>query len=567
VAGVLSAGVALAAGTSGVLDAVERSSIDARFSIRGARKPPSNLAVVGIDGPTFSELRTRFPFSRRLHAALIRRLAADGAKVIAYDVQFTEPTQPAADSALLDAIAAARNVVLVTTEVGPGGRTDVLGGDAIVRSVGARVGDGGVDPDPHAVVRRLRYQTGGLRSFSVVVAETAGRHVSAAPFGSHGAWIDYVGGAGAVPAYSFSRVLDGRVPAAALRGRIVVVGATAPTLGDVHATPVAAVMSGAEVEANMIDTVLRGIPLRSTGWALELAIALVLGLAAPLLFWRLPAPAALLAALAAGALFAVGAQVAFDEGHIVPVAEPLLALALGTISAVAAVAVFAALDRERVRTLFERFVPATVVDQVLARADGVRLGGTRVQATVVFCDLRGSTALIESLGAEAGIELVNRYLTEMTDAVLLHGGTLAGFRGDGLLALFGAPLEQPDHARRGVAAAREMLDVRLPRVNEWARSTGLGDELRVGIGVCSGELMAGNVGSEQRMEYTVVGDAANIAARLQAMTKGTPHQLYVAESTWRALGDDAHELELVGDLVVRGARQRVRVWAPAAAGP
>jgi len=112
-----------------------------------------------------------------------------------------------------------------------------------------------------------------------------------------------------------------------------------------------------------------------------------------------------------------------------------------------------------------------------------------------------------------------------------------------------------------------MLDVRLPRVNEWARSTGLGDELRVGIGVCSGELMAGNVGSEQRMEYTVVGDAANIAARLQAMTKGTPHQLYVAESTWRALGDDAHELELVGDLVVRGARQRVRVWAPAAAGP
>ena len=453
-AGVLSAGVALAAGTSGVLDAVERSSIDARFSIRGARKPPSNLAVVGIDGPTFSELRTRFPFSRRLHAALIRRLAADGAKVIAYDVQFTEPTQPAADSALLDAIAAARNVVLVTTEVGPGGRTDVLGGDAIVRSVGARVGDGGVDPDPHAVVRRLRYQTGGLRSFSVVVAETAGRRVSAAPFGSHGAWIDYVGGAGAVPAYSFSRVLDGRVPAAALRGRIVVVGATAPTLGDVHATPVAAVMSGAEVEANMIDTVLRGIPLRSTGWALELAIALVLGLAAPLLFWRLPAPAALLAALAAGALFAVGAQVAFDEGHIVPVAEPLLALALGTISAVAVVAVFAALDRERVRTLFERFVPATVVDQVLARADGVRLGGTRVQATVVFCDLRGSTALIESLGAEAGIELVNRYLTEMTDAVLLHGGTLAGFRGDGLLALFGAPLEQPRPcpARRGRGA-------------------------------------------------------------------------------------------------------------------
>jgi adenylate cyclase len=287
-------------------------------------------------------------------------------------------------------------------------------------------------------------------------------------------------------------------------------------------------------------------------------------MAAPLVAWRFGALAAALGALGLGAVFAVGAQVAFDHGRIVAVALPLLALVIGTIGAVALSAVYAALDRERTRTLFARFVPAAVVDQVLDQAhDGARLGGTLVEVTVLFCDLRGSTPLVEAVGASRGIDVINRYLTAMTEAILAHGGTLAGFRGDGLMAVFGAPLQQPDHARRAVAAAREMAGPKLDAVNQWVRTAQIGSDLQIGVGVCSGVVMAGNVGSEERMEYTVVGVAANVAARLEAMTKGTAHQIYVADSTHALLGTAVTDLLEVGDLDVRGARAPVKVWAPA----
>ncbi len=149
----------------------------------------------------------------------------------------------------------------------------------------------------------------------------------------------------------------------------------------------------------------------------------------------------------------------------------------------------------------------------------------------------------------------------MTEAILEQGGTLAGFRGDGLMAVFGAPLPQEDHARRAINAAREMAGPKLEKVNDWVRREEIGDDLAIGVGVCSGVVMAGNVGSEERMEFTVVGMTANIAARLESMTKGTPHRIYVADSTHALLGPAADGLAEVGDLDVRGARTPVKVWA------
>ena len=133
-----------------------------------------------------------------------------------------------------------------------------------------------------------------------------------------------------------------------------------------------------------------------------------------------------------------------------------------------------------------------------------------------------------------------------------HGGTLVAYMGDGIMAVFGAPIEQPDHADRALAAAREMLSVRLERFNAWIREQGLGEGFRMGIGLNSGIVMSGQVGSERRIEYTAVGDTTNTAARLEGMTKGTPHQIFIADST-RALLSDAS-----------GARLRRRV---ARAGP
>ena len=132
--------------------------------------------------------------------------------------------------------------------------------------------------------------------------------------------------------------------------------------------------------------------------------------------------------------------------------------------------VLEAFERERVRDMFARFVPEQVVDEVLARTDGdLRLGGVRMEATVLFTDLRGFTTFSERLPAEEVIEVLNRYLGEMSDAILAHGGTLVSYIGDGIMAVFGAPIEQADHADRALAAAREMLDVRLPQRQRVAR--------------------------------------------------------------------------------------------------
>src|SRR5213083_2381495 len=151
-----------------------------------------------------------------------------------------------------------------------------------------------------------------------------------------------------------------------------------------------------------------------------------------------------------------------------------------------------AFEREQARDAFARFVPEAVVDQVLADADGVRLGGVRRVGTVMFSDLRGFTSFSETLEPERVIEALNRYLTAMSEAILDHGGTLVAYMGDGIMAVFGAPLQQEDHADRALAAARDMLE-RLQGFNAWLREEGLHEGFKMGIGLNSGQVMSGHV--------------------------------------------------------------------------
>ena len=207
------------------------------------------------------------------------------------------------------------------------------------------------------------------------------------------------------------------------------------------------------------------------------------------------------------------------------------------------------LERERVRGIFSRFVPEHVVDEVLTRTDDdLRLGGVTLDGTVMFADLRDFTSFAESLPADTVIEVLNRYVSEMSDAILDNGGTLVAYMGDGIMAVFGAPIEMAGHADCGLAAAREMLYSRLPGFNGWLRENGLGDGFRMGIGISSGPIMSGTVGSERRLEYTTVGDTTNTASRLEAMTKNTPYSIFIADSTRGSLRRPADDLVFVDEL-------------------
>ncbi|HEX2016203.1 MAG TPA: adenylate/guanylate cyclase domain-containing protein [Solirubrobacteraceae bacterium] len=546
----------------GVLDPAERAGDDAHFSVRGSRPAPRDVVVVHIDARTLQTLRQRFPFPRAVHAGVIDALHRAGARVIAYDVQFSEPTDARDDNALIDAITRAGNVVLATTETDAQGNPNVLGGGDILARIGARAGNANFSVDPGAVIRRLPFQVDGLRHFALVAAERAlHRQFDPAEF-SDQPWIDYAGPPGTVYGVSFSDVLAGRVPASRLAGKVLVVGASAPSLQDLHATSTGSLMSGAEIQANAVDTALHGFPLRSApGWTDPL-VAVVLSLLPLAASLRRGALWGLTAALVGAVAYAVITQVSFDHGTVLPLATPMLALALTAVVTLMLWYVAASYERERVRDLFARFVPERVVDEALARADGLRLGGELIEGTILFSDVRGFTAYSETRPAGQVIEVLNRYLTTMSDAILDHGGTLTAYMGDGIMALFGGPLDQLDHADRALAAARAMLE-RLEEFNDWVRANGLSEGFRIGIGLNTGTVMAGNVGSERRLEYTAIGDAVNTAARIEGLTKGTPHQLFLSDTTRGALRDRSLELDEIGDLPVRGRRGTVKVWAVA----
>jgi adenylate cyclase len=222
-------------------------------------------------------------------------------------------------------------------------------------------------------------------------------------------------------------------------------------------------------------------------------------------------------------------------------------------------------ERERVRWVFSRFVPEHVVDDVLERTDeDLRLGGSRDVGTVMFTDIRDFTAFTETTQPDRVIDLLNEYFGEMIDAIFDYGGTLVGYRGDGLLAVFGAPIPLDDHADRALAAAREMLAARLPRFNRRVREQALGNGFEMGIGLNSGPFMSGNVGSARRLEYTVHGDTVNTASRLEEMTKTTRQSVLVADSTRQALLRPPSGLVYLGEFNVRGKQSSIRLWTFAA---
>jgi CHASE2 domain-containing sensor protein len=337
VAALVAVGAGGAAEFARLLPGLEQDSVNQRFERRGAMAVPG-LLVVAIDDKTFDDLGQSWPFPRSRHAQAIDRLRGDGASAIVYDVQFTEQTTPREDNALIEAVGRARNVILATAETDEHGNSNVLGGDEHLARLGARAGASNLPSGPGGVLQRFERSAGGLETLAVVAARRVGHAPAAGAFDDGGAWIDFRGPPGTIDTVSFSDLVNGRVDPARVRGRIVVVGAAAATLQDVHPTPTTSgeLMSGPEIEANAVYTATHGLPLRDAPRWVDLLAILALGLLPALASLRLRALLAALLAPGAAVAWLVVAQVAFDRGRVVAVAAPLFALALGTVATIAA---------------------------------------------------------------------------------------------------------------------------------------------------------------------------------------------------------------------------------------
>jgi HD-GYP domain-containing protein (c-di-GMP phosphodiesterase class II) len=415
--------VGLAARESGALAPLEREALKARFDVRGP-EPVKGLLVVGIDDKTFDDLQVQWPFSRSLHARVVRQLDAAGARSIVYDVQFTEKTKPHADLALYNAIGDAGGAVMATSE-SDHGRTNVLGGDDNLRTIDSRAAASDLRNDTSGAIASFPDDIAGLKSIAVATAERlTGRTPDPEGFRDGKAWIDYRGPPGTIPTVSFSDVRYGRVPKDQIRGRIVVVGGTAPTLRDVHSTPVGGeqLMAGAEVQANAIWTALHGLPLRSSAPLVNLLILILLGVLAPLARWRLPLGAVGAVTVLAGAGFLAGAQFAFEEGTIVDVAAPLLALVIGAFGAIA----WSEFAERRVRYRVSRdneLLEQRVRERTADLADAEREIAHRLGVAVEWRDAETGVhiermgRLCERLAREVGMSIVEADLLRHASAL------------------------------------------------------------------------------------------------------------------------------------------------------
>ena len=351
--------------------------MDARFSLRRREAPPRDVVLVGIDNDSLGRL-PRYPFSRKLDARVLENLHAAGARLIVYDISFDRPTTPAADEALYEAARRARPVVFATSLISTSGETQVLGGNSNLAAIGDRAAAADLLPDADGVLRHTLAEVNGLPTIAAAVVQELDKgvsHVGRSDDSSitqqlNGGWIDFRGLPGTMHELSFAEVLHGRFDRAAVRGKVVVVGATAPVLQDLHSTAAGSPMSGPEVQASAIATALSGFPLRSPSGVITailivtLALLVTLACLIALAGRRLGTLGAGLAGLGVVCVWTLATQLAFDSGAVLDYTDPLAALLLGTAGVVALGMWADGRERRRLRALFAADAGG-IVDEVL----------------------------------------------------------------------------------------------------------------------------------------------------------------------------------------------------------
>jgi adenylate cyclase len=369
------------------------------------------------------------------------------------------------------------------------------------------------------------------------------------------------------PAYSFydvvlseDNVISGRppvVPMSAFAGKVVFVGTTAAGTHDRYTSPFDGGIAGVELHGTIADNILSSEFMRRARPSADYACAAAAGIAGGLAATLLPvALSAIVVAVAVGGLL-MWLTSAVGDGVWIGAVVPATAAAVALFGGVAWRYFVEDREKRHVRRLFGRYVSNDVIDQLMADPTLVRLGGQKRHMTVLFSDIRGFTAASERATPEAVVGQLNEYFAAMVEVLFRHRGTLDKFVGDMVMGLFGAPLADDRHADHAVSAALDMTRA-LDRLNENWRREGR-PELNIGIGINSGEMIAGNIGSEAIMSYTVIGDAVNLGSRLESLNKEYGTRIIISEAT-RSLLTAPVETRPIGEVTVKGRAQAVRIY-------
>jgi adenylate cyclase len=660
-ASITAATIALAAAlfalSPSLLEAIELNWLDLRFRARGTLAPGPAVVIAAIDEKSL-DAEGRWPWPRARIAALVDALSRDGAKVIGFDVMFSEPEHDAKFATLADELertidslnindAKLQDIVRRNRIAGEGDRMLVralerssapvvlgyffhmhedgvgykLDAAEIARRVDVIAGskyplvyaerDAGAPPFVKAYVPQtsLASFTAAAASsgyFSVLsdldgavrwmpLAIQAGEdlypplavlcvwHYFGKPAlavragGRYGAesvrigerliptdeagqlLINYRGPAGTFPTYSAADILAGRLPPGTFEQKLVIVGATAIGIGDIRTTPFGPLYPGPEVHATVADNILAGDYLQRPRWSkvFDLLAIVGLGLLAALVLRRSSALVGLVFIGALFLLYVLLAYLLFVEARVwLNMVYPLFALVATYTMLTVYRYVLEERERRRIKEAFQHYVAPDIVDLMLKEPGGIRLGGHEEVLTALLSDLEGFTSFSEKHAPSEIIGVIGDYYAEMTEQVFAQQGTLVEYVGDEMFALFGAPIAQPDHARRACATALAMRTRRHSLSEEWVK---IGrPRLKARTGVNTGTMLVGNIGSKYRFHYGAMGDPVNLASRLEGLNKTYGTEIIVSDNTAELVPGlfILRELDLVR---VKGRAQALRI--------
>ncbi|HPF20564.1 MAG TPA: adenylate/guanylate cyclase domain-containing protein [Syntrophomonas sp.] len=576
----------------GVLERPEMSLYDAWFRLQGAADPGQQVVVAAMDESSIDRLGPP-AWPRSVHAQLLEKLVS--AKIVAFDLTFGAAKDAEQDLAFAEAIAQHGNVVLISKfyfekdEDGDVVQIPELPLEELAASA-AGMGFANMPTDPDQVVRHTTLVD--TNSFDIPYPSFATAIILAAqdlnyedlelgdgylqagqykvPLDSrHQAMTTFWGPRGTFQTISYADILEEKISPAYFQDKIVLVGSTTQDEHDYFATPYTTsnmVKSGAletpgvEVHAAVVQSYLNQSWYQRVGRGLNFLFLLLLTLLTVKLVAGRGPLAGLLGVLGVSALTLLTVFVLWKNHWWLDLASPLALIFLLYVVVTASDFVRAEMQRRKTKALFSRYVSADVVEQLMADPAQMALGGKKQLVTVMFADIRGFTAFSENKDPVEVIHRLNEYLTVMTESILKHGGTLDKYLGDGLMAFFGAPIYYPDHVERSILVAREIQQKVAELNRQWETKGEV--PLLVAVGINTGPAVVGNVGSPERMDYTLIGEDVNLASRVEALTKLFSTLVLVSERSYHLLADGPvkDSLAYVGEELVKGFTHPIKVY-------
>ena len=533
------------------------------------------ITIVAIDEQSIAALG-QYPWPRVTYAKLLEKLQQAGAMLVVFDVIVSEPSNagPEDDAAFARAIAKSGNVVLaadrVYEESAHGRRFIRVEPREEFRRAGATTGLAIVNFDPDFVVRNI--PQGDDVFWRVMIRRVNEQHPGMLDFAEpdRRAMIRYAGPDHTFPFLPFYQVLDG-LPAGALQDNIVIVGRNlrastdqSAAQSDLFYTPFTSstlwLMPGAEIHANILESVVRGDTLAPASDSARLLLLIVVAAGATWAMrrWR-PAPSALAAAAIVLAIAAIDWALFAKLRTWLPVFAAMSSVVATYLVFGAVVFIAEQYRKAEIRRAFSLYVSSEVVDHVLAHPERLKLGGERREVTLLFTDLKGFTTLSEQLGAEEVAKILNLHFTGATGIVKRNGGTVNRFMGDAVMAMWGAPVDNAEQALHAVRAACQMQED-IARLRERLRAQGL-PEIAMRIGIHSCVAVVGNLGAADRFEYTAIGDGVNLAARLEGVNKLYGTGILVSGDTAAKVGASV-PMRLVDRVIVKGKSEAVDIYTP-----